>query len=307
MLTEKKIVDLSLATNDQLRLPTFSEKKLSVDVLRLDKIHPIISGNKWFKLKYYILDALVKKNSIITFGGAYSNHIIATAQLAKDMQLSSTGIIRGEESNQPSPVLAMAKEMNMKIKFIPRNEYLKRESEGFISGIKSKYPGSLIIPEGGWGEQGIRGSEEIIKVVKNNNYTHILCAVGTGTTFIGLANASDFFQQIIGICVLKGANSMLDEKKRYLADPKKIKNCLINHEYHFGGYAKKNKELFDFMNGLYSKTGIPTDFVYTGKLFYAAFDLIKKDFFPTESKLLLIHSGGLQGNSSLSTGVLNFN
>jgi 1-aminocyclopropane-1-carboxylate deaminase len=307
MENEKEIIDIDLATIDELHLPEFAEKKLSVDVLRLDKIHPIISGNKWFKLKYYLEDAVKQKRSIITFGGAYSNHIIATAFAAKQLNLPSTGMIRGEEPKQFSHTLILAKKYGMKLVFISRNEYLKRNDENFISDLKTTYPNSIIIPEGGSGSEGIHGSEEIMKLIKNNYYTHILCAVGTATTFLGLANASNFDQKIIGICVLKGMNNLLDENKRSLNDPEKINNCFIIYDHHFGGYAKKNNELFDFMNSLYSRTKIKTDLVYTGKLFYATFDLVKKSFFQRDSKLLIIHSGGLQGNDSLPAGTLNFN
>jgi 1-aminocyclopropane-1-carboxylate deaminase/D-cysteine desulfhydrase-like pyridoxal-dependent ACC family enzyme len=306
MLNKKEIIDIALATIDELHLPEFAEKKLRVDVLRLDKIHPIISGNKWFKLKYYLEDAVQQKKSIITFGGAYSNHIIATAYAAKQLNLPSIGIIRGEESKQLSHTLILAKKYGMKLIFIPRNEYLKKSNDDFISGLQITYPNSLIISEGGAGPKGIQGSGEIMKLIKNNYYTHILCVIGTAATFLGFANASDFAQKIIGISVLKGMSDLLDENKKFLNDPEKINNCFISYDYHFGGYAKKNKELFDFMNLLYTKTKIKTDFVYTGKLFYAAFDLVKKDFFPHDSKLLVIHSGGLQGNNSLPTGTLKF-
>jgi 1-aminocyclopropane-1-carboxylate deaminase/D-cysteine desulfhydrase-like pyridoxal-dependent ACC family enzyme len=306
MENEKEIIDIDLATIDELHLPEFAEKKLRVDVLRLDKIHPIISGNKWFKLKYYLEGAVQQKRSIITFGGAYSNHIIATAYAAKQLNLPSVGIIRGEEPKQLSHTLILAKRYGMKLVFISRNEYLNKNNDDFISGLRSAYPNSMIIPEGGSGSEGIHGSEEIMRLIKNNYYTHILCTVGTATTFLGLANASDFDQKIIGICVLKGMSDLLNENKKFLKDPEKINNCFINYDYHFGGYAKKNNELFDFMNLFFSKTKIPTDLVYTGKLFYAAFDLIKKDLFSPGSKLLIIHSGGLQGNNSLPPATLNF-
>ena len=169
--------------------------------------------------------------------------------------------------------------MEWNLIFISRNKYSQKDNEDFINDLQLKYPGSLIIPEGGSGINGITGSAEILKLTNGNAYTHILCAVGTATTFLGLANAADLNQQIIGICVLKGMNDLLQQKKNFLKDEKRINNCYINYDYHFGGYAKMNDELFGFMNLFYNKTGIPTDFVYTGKLFYAAFDLDQKRFF----------------------------
>jgi 1-aminocyclopropane-1-carboxylate deaminase len=258
--------------------------------------------------KYYLQEAAEKKcKTIITFGGAYSNHIIATAFAAKEFRLKSIGIIRGEEPNQLSHTLILAKEYGMDLIFISRSEYSKKDDDDFINDLQLKYSGSLIIPEGGAGINGIIGSGEIFNLTNGNEYAHILCAVGTATTFLGLANAGNLNQQIIGICVLKGMNDLLQQKQSFLKDKKQINNCYINYDYHFGGYAKMNDELFHFMNSFYNKTGIATDFVYTGKLFYAVFDLIKKDFFPPESKLLIIHSGGLQGNDSLPKGTLNFN
>ncbi|HSZ85343.1 MAG TPA: hypothetical protein VK787_04895, partial [Puia sp.] len=164
MLNEKEIIDIDLATIDELHLPEFAEKKLSIDVLRLDKIHPIISGNKWFKLKYYLDDAVQQKRSIITFGGAYSNHIIATAYAAKKLNVASIGIIRGEETKRLSHTLILAKEYGMKFELISRNEYFKKNDENFISALQLTYPGSIIIPEGGAGIKGIKGSEEIMKL-----------------------------------------------------------------------------------------------------------------------------------------------
>ena len=305
---EKEIINIENITIDELHLPELSGKNLHADVLRLDKIHSVISGNKWFKLKYYLQEAVEKKcKTIITFGGAYSNHIIATAFAAKEFHLKSIGIIRGEEPSQLSHTLILAKEYGMDLIFISRNEYSKKDDDDFINKLQLKYPDSLIIPEGGAGIKGIAGSSEILKLTNSNVYTHILCAIGTATTFLGLANAANLNQQIIGICVLKGMNDLLQQKKNFLKDEKQVNNCYINYDYHFGGYAKMNDELFHFMNSFYHKTGVPTDFVYTAKLFYAVFDLIKKDFFPHASKLLIIHSGGLQGNDSLPKGKLNFN
>ncbi len=304
MLNTKEIIDINLATIDQLQLPELTEKNIKADVLRLDKIHPIISGNKWFKLKYYLDDAVDRKiSTIITFGGAYSNHIIATAFAAREYGMKSIGIIRGEEAQILSATLKSAKEYGMKLQFISRADYAKKDNEDILNEL---HPNSLMIPEGGAGIKGIEGSAEILAVANSNEYTHILCAAGTATTFIGLANGSNTSQEIIGISVLKGISDLLEKNSHYLAQPEKINYCKIITAYDFGGYGKKNTELFKFMNLFYERTGIRTDFVYTGKLFYGAFDLIKNDFFAAGSKLLIIHSGGLQGNDSLPEGTLNF-
>jgi 1-aminocyclopropane-1-carboxylate deaminase len=152
---------------------------------------------------------------------------------------------------------------------------------------------------------GIQGSMEILKCTSQNNYSHIVCAIGTGTMFAGIVNASLPKQKIIGITVLKGMKNLSEEIFQFV-NQDKSKDFVINNDYHFGGYAKKNDDLIKFMNAFYQLTNIPSDFVYTGKLFYAVIDLIKKDYFPAKSKLLVIHSGGLQGNSSLPKEALIF-
>ncbi len=277
---------MKLNTIDREKLPCkeLEKKNIEVEVLRLDKIHHIISGNKWFKLKYYLEE--VKKgsyHSVLTFGGAYSNHIVATAFTGQAMGLESIGIIRGEHAKTLSPTLIEAVKYGMRLIFISREQYKKKHE------IPEKFKEAFIIPEGGAGPQGVRGASGIMDLFPSESYTHILCAVGTGTTLAGLTAAAAPGLKCIGISVLKGMHG----------------TNLVS-DYHFGGYAKKNQELLDFMNSFYAETGIPTDFVYTGKLFYAALDLLRKDFFPSGSKLLLIHSGGLQGNLSLPKGMLHY-
>jgi 1-aminocyclopropane-1-carboxylate deaminase len=307
MRSAKEIIDRNLVTIDALRLPEMSGKNIQAEVLRLDKIHPVISGNKWFKLKYYLAEAAKRDiKTLITFGGAYSNHIIATAYASKELGIKSLGIIRGEAPGILSPTLRAAREYGMHLIFISRGEYRKKDDSPFTSKLLSTHPGSLIIPEGGAGAEGVRGSAEILDLTNSDRYSHILCAVGTATTFTGLAQRSGKSQRMIGISVLKGGNEELLQQLEGFIDKEKMSYCQINPDYHFGGYAKPSEPLFGFMNALYKETGIPTDFVYTGKLFFAVADLIKKDLFPPASRLLIIHSGGLQGNDSLPRGTLNF-
>ncbi len=288
------IVDTGLADIEPVPLPVFPEKGIEADTLRLDRIHPVISGNKWFKLKYYLLDAAAgKSKTLISFGGAYSNHIVALACAAKQCGFESVGIIRGEASGRPSPTLQAAAGYGMQLRFMSRAEY--REKTQWLHELSIKFPSSHIIPEGGAGEAGIKGSEEILALADQSKYSHIFCAMGTGTMCLGLARAASAQQYVHGICVLKGFQEFQDAAR-----------LRIHHDYHFGGYAKKTPELIHFMNQLHRQTGIPTDFVYTGKLFYAVADLAGRDYFPAGSRLLLIHSGGLQGNRSLPKGMLDF-
>ncbi len=287
-------------TTDKLAGEIFNDHAIEVSVLRLDKIHPVISGNKWFKLKYYLEDAISqKKKNIITFGGAWSNHIIATAAACKLWGLNATGIIRGEEPAELSPTLKQAKEMGMQLIFISREDYkTKKITEKFLTDE------CYLIPEGGYGRKGAAGAAGIFKYCDQEIYTHIVCAVGTGTMLAGLITATLPQQMIIGISILKN-NNVLEENVRSLLN-NESSNFQIFHDYHFGGYAKHTDELLNFMNAFYEQTKIPSDFVYTGKLFFAITDLITKNFFPQGSKLLLIHSGGIQGNASLDKGRLMF-
>lgn len=299
-------MNLQSVTIEPLHLKEMAEKNIQADVLRLDKIDNIISGNKWFKLKYHLQEAEEKRyNSILTFGGAYSNHIIATAFAAKLCGFKSIGIIRGEEPKKLSHTLMHAKSYGMHIEFLSRDEYKTKREENFLNELKKRFPLTYIIPEGGEGLLGVRGSAEILGLILENDYTHILCAIGTGTMFAGIVNASLNNQKIIGIPVLKGMKNLSAEILQYV-NPEKESYIEINNDYHFGGYAKKNDELINFMNLFYQQTKIPSDIVYTGKLFYGVIDLLQKNYFPFGSKLLIIHSGGLQGNQSLPIGTLSF-
>ncbi len=301
------MLNLQSAIIESLHLKELNEKNIQADVLRLDRIHHVISGNKWFKLKYYLEEAVGKKHtSVLTFGGAYSNHIIATAFAAKMCGLKSIGIIRGEEPKVLSHTLTDAKNYGMQIEFISRDEYKTKTEEFFLNELRKKIPDCYIIPEGGEGLLGVKGSSEILDAVKQNDYSHILCAIGTGTMFAGIVNASSAHQKIIGFPILKGIKNLSTEVHQYINSEKE--SCIeINNDYHFGGYAKKNDELIKFMNSFYQQTKISSDFVYTGKLFYGMIDLLQKNHFASGSKLLIIHSGGLQGNSSLAEGTLLFN
>lgn len=292
------MIDLNKANIHNLIL---KDKYINADVLRIDKIHNVVSGNKWFKLKNHIQKVKDENhNTILTFGGAYSNHIVATAYTAKEMNLNSIGIIRGEEPKKLSKTLKDCKSYGMNLKFISRSEFKERESTEFINNLKTEFGDFYIIPEGGSGKLGRLGAEDIIKLCDYKKYTHIMCAIGTGTMFFGIANSSCKNQEIIGIPVLKGMNDFLERNKELFTDNQTYNRSKIFSEYHFGGYAKQNKELLDFMNQLYKNNNLPTDFVYTAKLLYSFYDLLNRNYFPNGSNVLIIHSGGLQGNETLS-------
>ena len=289
---------------EPLQWPELTAQQLGADVLRLDKLHPIVSGNKWFKLEKHL--QLAGASPILTFGGAWSNHLVATAYAAKQAGLTAIGIVRGEQSFARSATLQEAAAYGMTLEFISRQQYAEKEQPAFRQQLADKYPGVYIIPEGGGGMAGISGSEAILSKTDAASYTHILCAVGTGTTWLGLVRASRPGQQVIGVPVLKGIETIAALDHLGLLNPEQTHRARLLPGYHFGGYARHPQILLDFMNRLYTQTGIPTDIVYTGKLFYALWDSLSRHLFPARSRLLVIHSGGLQGNRSLQPGQLDF-
>jgi 1-aminocyclopropane-1-carboxylate deaminase len=288
---------------DNIRLPVLAHKNISLSVLRLDLIHPVISGNKWFKLKNYLPHAKEKgMTTIATFGGAYSNHIIATAAACALHGFRSIGIIRGEAVAGLSHTLKFAKSLGMELFFISREAYREKKIPREIEAMGKLY----IIPEGGYGEKGAQGASDIAEFFEQALYTDIVCAAGTTTMLAGLVKSGLPFQKFTAISALKNRFSMEDELKALLSDQEKKRNFRIVHAYHFGGYAKYDQQLLDFMNDFFTYANIPTDFVYTGKMFFGICDLAAKDFFEPGSRILAIHSGGLQGNLSLPSGSLIF-
>lgn len=277
----------------------------SIDVLRLDVIHPVISGNKWFKLKKYLEEAKeLNKKIIATFGGAFSNHIVAVAAASKECGFKSIGFIRGERPAKLSPTLIDAIEYGMEIYFLSREDFKQKIMPSNLFE-QHKMDEIYFISEGGYGKQGVEGAKDILKELDVSHYTHIIAAVGTGTMLAGLVKASDEHQKIIGVSVLKNNFSLQKEIEDLLAEKNK-KRFFLLYDYHFGGYAKFTQPLIGFMNDWYRQTNIPSDFVYTGKLFFAVNDLIQKNYFSPQNKLLIVHSGGLQGNRSLPKGTLIF-
>lgn len=273
----------------------FTQAQITVHVLRLDQLHPVVSGNKFFKLKYYLQEA-AENNAveIATFGGAFSNHIIATAYACNKLQLACTGFVRGDTPKQYSQTLLDAKALNMQLVFISREAYRNKEK------IMQENVGTYFIPEGGYGNKGAKGAGDILQLVPAfENYDTAFCATGTGTMLAGLTNRCLSHQQCIGISVMKN-NKGLKAEALQLLNKKKHDQMKLLHQYHFGGYARCTDELVAFMNDTYKHHQLPLDFVYTAKAFYALKDLAKNNFFNKGSKIVFIHSGGLQGNRSIT-------
>lgn len=280
------------------RIDVFCKNGVEVYTLRTDKIHPVVSGNKWFKLKLYLQQAKQHNTeTIVTYGGAYSNHIVATAFACQQQGFKSIGIIRGEEPKNYSHTLKNALDYGMQLHFLSRQDYKEKTLPAQFNDEKF-----YEIPEGGYGELGAAGIATI--QYDKKKFDWICCAVGSGTMMAGLINSKNQSAQVVGISVLKNNFDLETDVHRLLTDKKEKKN--INHDYHFGGYAKYNSDLISFMNQFYVQTNIPTDFVYSAKLFYGVNALIDKKYFQRGSKILVIHCGGLQGNLSLPKGTLIF-
>jgi len=283
-------------------VPSFCLKDIQLAVLRLDELHPIVSGNKWFKLKYYLQQAQEENaDTIASFGGPYSNHLVALAFAAKKYNLQSVGYVRSNEDEPITPTLLEAKQYGMHLKFLGRNNFQLLKTELLENNVTSN---TYFVDEGGYGTLGAKGAATILSNEKTNSYSHIICAVGTGTMMAGLINAAKPHQHVIGIPVLKNEATIRNEITQLMTN--KETPFTLLHDFHLGGYAKTNQAQFDFMNLLWATEKIPTDMVYTSKLFMAVKSLLANNYFSPTAKILMIHSGGLQGNRSLPAGTLLF-
>ena len=281
-------------------ITSFSSSVVESSILRLDKLHPIVSGNKWFKLRYYIEDAIANKaTTIASFGGPYSNHLVALAFAAKENNLKSIGYVRATKEDTLTPSLQEALAYGMQLEFMGRTHFQAIKND--LLKANNKENAVYFIDEGGYGELGAKGAATILNEYCKD-YTTIIAAVGTGTMLAGLIQAAAPHQNIIGIPVLKNEKSIESEIKTLLKDS--TKQFTLLHNFHQGGYAKTNPALIAFMNQLWETEKIPSDIVYTGKLLMAVEILLKENYFKAGTKLLVIHSGGLQGNRSLPAGTL---
>lgn len=277
-----------------IKIPIYFPNGIELFIKREDLLHPMISGNKFRKLKYNIQEAKrLKYNKLVTFGGAFSNHIVAVAAAGKEFGFATIGIIRGEElatKIPENPSLQLAQELGMKFQFVDRTSYRNKAEISFTKKLDDLYGEFYIIPEGGTNELAIKGCEEILTEDDKSTFNYVCCAVGTGGTISGIINSSSKNQEIIGFSSLKG-----DFLSDVICNFVQKKNWNINCGYHFGGYGKVSDELIQFVNEFYMQTNIPLDPIYTGKMMFGIIDLIQIGYFPPNSKILAIHTGGLQG------------
>jgi len=281
----------------------FKKNNVSLYVKREDRLHKYVSGNKFRKLKYNILEAKEqRKEVLLTFGGAYSNHISATAYAGKIHGFKTIGVIRGDELGKDlattlarNATLKFASDNGMRFYFVSRSRYRNKMDVNFIAELKDVFGDFYLIPEGGTNELAIKGCEEIL-TKEDSEFDYICCAVGTGGTISGIINSIQPHQKILGFPALKG--DFLHEEIENLIN--KQADWKLITDYHFGGFAKINEELVRFINSTKAKYGLALDPVYTGKMLFGITDLIAKNYFPKESKVLLIHTGGLQGIKAMN-------
>jgi len=278
----------------------------TISVLRLDLLHSLYGGNKIFKLKYNILKAKEEAcEKVLTFGGAHSNHIFSTAAFCKEQGMPCVGVIRGrEEEIKNSSTLLNAVEYGMQLHFVSNEDYRRKESAEFIQNLNERFGKIYLIPEGGNNLEGVKGCIDILNE-ESKTYDYVFCACGTAATFSGVRISSEPHQKIIGISVLKGENRLiasanhwmkLFEKESIKEDDSLLTSSILN-SYHLGGYAAFSQQLFEFKNDFEKEKQIPLDHIYTAKLFFAVNDLLIMKEILNNKRILVIHSGGHQGNS----------
>lgn len=278
---------------------------VSLFIKREDLIHPIVSGNKLRKLKYNLIAAKAQgSKKLLTFGGAFSNHIAAVSAAAMEFGFESIGVIRGEELSDKidqNPTLQFAQKCGMKFEFVSREDYRLKNNLEFIAQLQYKFGNFYLIPEGGTNDLAVKGCEEIL-TTSDSVFDHICCAVGTGGTISGLINSVQPHQQVLGFPALKGG-FLKEEICKFARND----NWDLIEDYHFGGYAKLNNELVQFINQFHLSTGILLDPVYTGKMVFGVMDMIDKGYFQKGSKILAIHTGGIQGIDGMNLNLAGKN
>ncbi len=287
---------MSVANIQEVHIPMLEEKKVRLFILREDQRHTCISGNKWWKLKYNLAAARRQGcQTLLTFGGAYSNHIYATAAAGKEFGFQTIGIIRGEAHVPLNSTLTFATQQGMRLRYLDRTSYQHKEDEAVLSKLRHKFGEFYLIPEGGTNTLAVQGCDEMVKELPD--FDVVGCSCGTGGTLAGIAAGLPDHTSILGFSALKNGEFLKEEinglTRQY--HNQIHTNFSIITDYHFGGYAKANAALIHFMNEFRTQTGIVLDPVYTGKMLYGLTDLIKKDFFEENTSVLAIHTGGLQG------------
>jgi len=307
-LPEKQPQEIADSPLQQLHSSFLKQAGIRLFVKRDDLLHPEFGGNKWRKLKHNLLFARQQHYStLLTFGGAWSNHIYATAAAGKHFGFNTIGIIRGELHTPLNPTLKFAELCGMQLHYVTRTEYRQKHQAGFLGKLEQQFGQVYILPEGGSNVLAVKGCAELVDEVNDSlghlqHETHnkyfdvICCACGTGATFAGIVSRLQSDQTAIGFSALKGGDFLNTEVERFLPLKQKSKNWRIENRYHFGGYAKVNDELIQFIKDFKQEYNIMLDAVYTGKMFFGLFQMIRSGEFEPGTSIVAVHSGGLQGN-----------
>jgi 1-aminocyclopropane-1-carboxylate deaminase len=289
----QKMLRYSQTPTQEIHDPILDKAGVRLLIKREDLNHPTVSGNKWWKLKYNLEEATkLDHHTLLTFGGAYSNHIYATAAAAYELGLKSIGIIRGEETLPLNPTLSFAKGKRMHLHYVSRELYRTKTAQTFIDNLHTQFGDFYLIPEGGTNALAVKGVTEFAQSL-GNDFDYVCCAVGTGGTMAGLIEGVTHSKKIIGFSSLKGGEFLNDEIQKFTL---KRNDWLVIHDYHFGGYAKITSELTEFIQHAQEQFKLTLDPIYTSKMIYGLFDLIQKKYFQRGSTIMALHSGGLQNH-----------
>lgn len=283
----------------QLHSPIWESQGIALWVKREDLLHSTISGNKWRKLKYNLKEAKrLQHDTLLTFGGAYSNHIAAVAAAGQEFGFKTIGIIRGEEHLPLNPTLTFANAAGMDLHYISREAYRQKSDPVYLAQLARQFGQPYLIPEGGTNELAVKGCTEIVADIAID-YDYICCASGTGGTVAGVIAGLAGKKQVLGFPALKGGEFLREEIEQLIVryNGQHYRNWQLIAEYHFGGYAKMKPELLHFMRRFQQEHNLPLEPVYTAKLFYGLVDLLQEGYFPKGSRIVAVHTGGLQGNA----------
>ncbi len=276
-------------------------EKVKLFVLRLDSLDRYAGGNKYFKLKYNLEEAKKQGHTkILTFGGAWSNHLAAVAA-SQESEINSNkveiiAVVRGEEPKELSETLRFCKEKGMQLHFVSREEYRKKSEPEFIKELKNKFGDFYLLPEGGSNELAVKGCKEILNYI-NIDFDYVCCPVGSGGTLAGIASGLKENQTALGFAAIKGGEYLEEVINSLNPKPSNFK---LFHQYHFGGFAKTRPELIAFKKEFEKQNEFELDYIYTSKMFFGICDLIQKDFFKAGPTIIAIHTGGLQGNKGFT-------
>ncbi|QCR24274.1 1-aminocyclopropane-1-carboxylate deaminase/D-cysteine desulfhydrase [Pontibacter sp. SGAir0037] len=290
---------IATAPLQQLHDPLFAAQEVSLWLKREDLLHPHISGNKWRKLKYNLQEAQrLQKKVLLTFGGAYSNHIAATAAAGHAFGLKTVGIIRGEEHLPLNPTLSFAVSCGMELHYVSREQYRQKQEPMFLEALLQQFNQPYLLPEGGTNNLAVQGCAEIVQDIEIA-YDYICCASGTGGTIAGIIAGLSGEKQVLGFPALKGGEFLQQEVEQLVSRycNRSFTNWQLITGYHFGGYAKVKPELLEFMQYFQQQHGVQLEPIYTGKMLFGLYDLIRQGFFPKGSRIVALHTGGLQGNA----------